>query len=132
MSMTDPIADMLTRIRNACRAKHSRVDVPLSKMKMEIADILQREAYIQSYRRVDDDKQGLIRIALKYTPEGESVILGLRRVSTPGRRVYVRATRIPRVRGGYGTALISTPRGVLTGGEARRGGVGGELLCYVW
>jgi small subunit ribosomal protein S8 len=132
MSMTDPIADMLTRIRNACRAKHSRVDVPLSKMKMEIADILQREAYIQSYRRVDDDKQGLIRIALKYTPEGESVILGLRRVSTPGRRVYVRATRIPRVRGGYGTALISTPRGVLTGGEARREGVGGELLCYVW
>ena len=130
--MTDPIADMLTRIRNACRAKHSRVDVPLSKMKMEIAGILQREAYIQSCTRVDDGKQGLIRIALKYTSEGESVILGLKRVSTPGRRVYVRAKKIPRVRGGYGTALISTPRGVLTAGEARREGVGGELLCYVW
>ncbi len=132
MSMTDPIADMLTRIRNACTAKHSRVDIPSSRTKLEIAEILQREAYIRSYKRMDDGKQGIIRITLKYTPEGDSVILGLKRVSTPGRRVYVRAKRMPRVRGGYGTAIVSTPRGLLTGRDALREGVGGELLCYVW
>lgn len=128
--MTDPIADMLTRIRNASAAKHAKVDIPSSKAKVELAEILQREAYIQAYKPVDDGK--IIRISLKYTPEGESVILGLKRVSTPGRRVYVRAKGIPRVRGGYGTAVISTSKGVLTGREAVREGVGGELLFYVW
>lgn len=132
MSMTDPIADMLTRIRNACGARHPRVDVPASRIKLDIAEILRREAYIRGYKRLDDDTQGTLRIHLKYTPEGESVILGIKRVSTPGRRVYVGAKRVVRVRGGYGTAILSTSSGLLTAREARRRGIGGELLCFVW
>jgi small subunit ribosomal protein S8 len=130
--MTDPIADMLTRIRNACGVRHPKVDIPSSKAKLEVADILYRESYIRGYKRVDDGLQGVIRISLKYAPDGESVILGLKRVSTPGRRVYVGAKHMPRVRGGYGTAVISTSKGLLTGKEAARQGVGGEVLCYVW
>ncbi len=133
MSMiTDPIADMLTRIRNACAARHPRVDVPASSFKLELADLLCREAYVRSYTRVEDGKQGIIRIQLKYTPEGGSVILGIKRISSPGRRVYVGAKEIPRIRGGYGTAIVSTSQGLLTGREAARRGIGGELLCHVW
>jgi small subunit ribosomal protein S8 len=130
--MTDSIADMLTRIRNGCAAKRPKVDIPSSKTKLEIAAVLTREAYVRGFKTIEDGKQGVIRIYLKYTPKGESVILGLKRVSKPSRRVYVGTGRIPRVRGGYGTAVLSTSSGVLTDKEARRRGLGGELLCYVW
>jgi small subunit ribosomal protein S8 len=133
MSMTDPIADMLTRIRNASRAKHRRVDVPASKMKASIAKILESEGYIQGARMIQEGSQGTLRIFLKYDDtQGGSAIRGLERVSKPGRRVYVSREKIPRVRGGYGVCIVSTSQGLMTGLAARQKGVGGEVLCQVW
>jgi small subunit ribosomal protein S8 len=130
--MTDPIADMLTRIRNGCRARKRSVDMPSSGFKKAIAEALMREHFIRDYKVVDDDKQGILRVHLKYTKDGESVIRGIKRVSKPGLRHYVSADEIPRVRSNYGTAIISTPRGVLTSKESRREHVGGEVVCHVW
>ncbi len=130
--MTDPIADMLTRIRNASKAKLEKVDIPLSKLKLEIAKILKDEGYIKNLKMVKDRRQGVIRIYLKYTDEESPVIQGLRRVSRPGCRVYVGNTAIPKVMGGMGTAILSTPRGVQTGKQAKKDNVGGEVLCHIW
>jgi small subunit ribosomal protein S8 len=133
MSMTDPIADMLTRIRNAQHARHRRVDVPASRMKTSIAKILQAEGYITNSRTIEEEKKAVLRIFLKYEDtRGSGVIRGLERVSKPGRRVYVSCETIPRVRGGYGTSILSTSHGLMTGVQARQKGVGGELLCQVW
>ena len=132
MSVTDPIADLLTCIRNACKAKHKKVDVPASSVKAEIVRVLLREKYINNYKTMDDKKQGLLRIYLKYDAKERPVLMGLQRVSKPGRRVYVRRHQIPKVQGGLGTALISTPSGIMTDLEAREEGLGGEYLCKVW
>ncbi|MFH1279494.1 MAG: 30S ribosomal protein S8 [Candidatus Eisenbacteria bacterium] len=132
MSMSDPIADMLTRIRNANKAKHKRLDVPRSGLKLEIAKVLHREKFITKYRVIEDERQGMIRIYMKYTPSGERIITGLRRASRPGLRKYVGKAKIPRVYNGIGTAILTTSSGILTDKEARRKGVGGEVLCYVW
>ncbi len=133
MSISDPIADFLTRVRNASRVKHPRVDAPASRICEEITKVLEREGYIREYKRVEDGKQGILRIYLKYDrTDGSPVIEGLQRESTPGRRVYVTREELPRVRGGLGTAIITTPKGVLTDKEARRAGVGGELVATVW
>ena len=132
MSKTDPIADYLTRIRNATRAKHRKVDVPASNLKMQITKILQEEAYIKNHIVIDDGKQGIIRIYLKYDQENNSIITGLNRVSTPGFRRYVGRSTIPRVFNNLGVSIITTSKGVMTGMEARRAGIGGEVLCYVW
>lgn len=129
---TDPIADYLTRIRNAMMAKHKRVDIPASKMKREITKILKDEGYIRDYLNIDDGVQGLIRVFLKYDNDGVPVITGLKRVSTPGLRHYVGYRDIPRVRNGMGIAIVSTPKGLLTGQRAKAEQVGGELLVYVW
>ena len=132
--MTDPIADMLTRIRNAVHARHQRVDVPASSFKVEIARILEREGYIQSFKLVDEAEglKKVIRIGLKYGPRGENVITGLERVSRPGRRVYFGRNDVPKVMGGLGTSILTTSRGVLTGQDAVKAGVGGEVLCNIW
>ncbi len=130
--MTDPIADFLTRIRNATRAKHSRVEIPASRVKGEIAKILLHQGYVKDVKLVDDSRQGLLRVYLKYDKENTPAIEGLKRVSKPGRRVYVKREEIPRVMGGYGIAVLSTSRGILTGTEARKEGVGGEFLCQIW
>ena len=132
MSMTDPIADMLTRIRNACMAGHRKVDIPSSKMKREIARILKERGFIHNYAYVDDNRQGYLRLYLKYSGENESAILGLRRVSRPGLRRYVGKDEIPRVLNGLGVAVLSTSRGILTDDEARKAGVGGEVICSIW
>ncbi len=132
MSMTDPIADMLTRIRNGIQARHERVEIPHSKLKLQIARILKEQGFISNYKKVDEGPQGLIRVYLKYTPEGDSAIHGIERVSRPGRRVYRNKTTIPRPLDGLGLAIVSTSRGVLSGDEATRTGVGGEVLCQVW
>ena len=133
MSMSDPIADMLTRIRNAGRAGHKRVDIPASKLKLEIARILQKEKFIASYKFLDDDgPQGRIRVYLKYTPDEEPVITGLQRVSKPGLRRYCGAQEVPRVFGGMGVSILSTSRGIMTGREAKKMSVGGEILYSVW
>ncbi|HPE15733.1 MAG TPA: 30S ribosomal protein S8 [Oscillospiraceae bacterium] len=132
MHITDPIADMLTRIRNANSAKHDTVDVPASKMKKSIAAILLEEGYIKNYQVLDDGTQGLIRITLKYNPGKEKVITGLRRVSKPGLRVYVGAEELPRVLRGLGIAIVSTSKGVMTDKKAREAHVGGEVLAFVW
>ena len=131
MPVTDPIADMLTCIRNACTAKHRRVDVPLSKMKLAIADVLAQEKFISKYKTIEDSKQGVLRIYLRYNDEQTPVIRSLQRVSTPGRRVYVKKDEVPRVLGGLGTAIVSTPDGILTGKEAQKRGLGGELVATV-
>ena len=131
--MTDPIADMLTRIRNAKTARHSRVRVPASKIKLAIADVLAHEGFIKSYdMRPSPGPQPEIDIELLYKESGEPVLAGLQRVSRPGLRVYVQRREIPRVFGGLGVAIMSTPRGVMTGRDARQQNVGGEVLCYVW
>ena len=132
MQITDPIADMLTRIRNAGSARHETVDVPASKMKKAIAEILLEEGYIRSYQLIDDGTQGVIRITLKYLPGKEPAILGLKRVSKPGLRVYAGADELPRVLRGLGIAIISTSRGIMTDKEARAAHVGGEVLAFVW
>ncbi len=130
--MTDPIADMLTRIRNASKAKLEKVDIPSSKLKLEIAKILKDEGYIKNLKMVKDRRQGVIRIYLKYTDEESPVIQGLKRVSRPGCRVYVGNAAIPKVMAGMGTAILSTPRGVQTGKQAKKDNVGGEVLCHIW
>ena len=132
MQITDPIADMLTRIRNAGTAKHETVDVPASKMKISIAQILLDEGYIKGFQIIDDGTQGIIRITLKYLPGKQRVIEGLRRVSKPGLRVYAGADELPRVLNGLGIAIISTSKGVMTDKEARKLHVGGEVLSFVW
>lgn len=132
MLVTDPIADMLTRIRNALVAKHSEVDVPASTVKKTIADILLNEGYIKGYTLVEDGVKKTIRITLKYGANGERVIVGLKRISKPGLRVYARKDNVPKVLNGLGIAIISTSRGVMTDREARKQGVGGEVMAYVW
>jgi len=132
MVMTDVIADMLTRIRNANHAKHEFVDVPSSNMKKELAIILLDEGYIKGFDIIEDGKQGIIRIELKYLKTKERVITGLKRISKPGLRIFVKKTELPRVIGGLGIAVISTSNGVMTDKKARQLGVGGEVLCYVW
>jgi small subunit ribosomal protein S8 len=135
--MTDPIADMLTRIRNAVHARHQRVDVPASGIKAEIAKILEQEGYISGFKKVEaKSEEGVerpaIRLFLKYGPRGEQVISGIQRVSRPGRRVYFGRDEVPRVMGGLGTTILTTSRGVMTGKDATKAGVGGEVLCNVW
>ncbi len=130
--MTDPIADFLTRIRNANQVYHDQVEVPASKMKRAIAEILKNEGFIKNYEYIEDGKQGILRLYLKYGPNKEKVITGLKRISKPGLRVYVKKDQIPRVMGGLGIAIISTPKGLMTDKQARKEGVGGEVICYVW
>ena len=133
MNMTDPIADMLTRIRNAVAARHDYVQMPASKMKIAIADVLKREGYIKDFEVIQDKGQHkIIRAQLSYSGKREPVLNGIQRVSKPGLRVYTQRREIPRVYGGLGIAILSTPQGVMTGQEARRRNVGGEVLCYVW
>lgn len=132
MSLTDPIADMLTRIRNAVRAKKKEVNVPSSRLKVEIARILKEEGYIRTYKVMEDNKQGVLNIVLKYTDDNQSVISGLRRVSKPGCRIYCTRDSIPRVLGGLGVVIISTSRGLLTDKQCLEQGVGGEVLCEIW
>lgn len=132
MTMTDPIADMLTRIRNASRAHKDRVEIPASHLKTNIAKILDREGYIKKFEVVKRDNFDTIVVHLKYGPEREAVITGIKRISTPGLRVYARKDRLPRVVGGLGIAILSTSKGVMTEKEASVQGVGGEVMCYVW
>jgi len=132
MSVSDPVADFLTGIRNALRAKHRKVDVPASHMKAELAKVLLRERYINNFKLIDDQRQGVLRVYLKYAADEKSVISGIRRVSTPGRRVYVGKDGIPKVMGGLGTAIVSTSKGIMTDREAREAGLGGELVCQIW
>ena len=130
--MTDPIADMLTRIRNGNNARHSSVEIPASKMKKNLVQILLDEGFIEGYNVIEDDKQGIITVDLKYGKNNEKVISGLKRISKPGLRVYARSNEIPKVLGGLGIAIISTSKGVVTDKVARKEGIGGEVLCYVW
>ena len=132
MTMTDPIADMLTRIRNANVVKHETVDVPTSNMKKELSRILLEEGFIRGYDVIEDGKQGIIRIQLKYGQTGERVISGLKRISKPGMRVYADKHEVPRVLNGLGISIISTSKGILTDKQARKENVGGEVICYVW
>ena len=130
--MTDPIADMLTRIRNGNNAKHDSVDIPASNIKKQLAQILLDEGFIKGYDVIDDEKQGIIRVDLKYGKHNEKVISGIKRISKPGLRVYVKADEVPRVLGGLGIAILSTSGGIMTDKVARKEGVGGEVICYVW
>ena len=130
--MTDPIADMLTRIRNAVNAKHKVVEVPASNIKKSIAQILLDEGFIDGFNVTDDGKQGIITIDLKYGPNEEKVISGIKRISKPGLRVYARANEVPKVLGGRGIAIVSTSKGLVTDKVARKEGIGGEVICYVW
>ena len=130
--MTDPIADLLTRIRNASRAEHEKVDIPASKLKVRITEILKSEGFIKNFRLMEEKKPGTLRVYLKYGVGNERVISGLVRVSKPGRRVYVGKDKIPSILGGMGVAILSTSRGVMTDREVRKQGLGGEVLAYVW
>ena len=132
MTMTDPIADMLTRIRNANTVGHETVEIPASKMKKSIAEILKEEGYIEDFDIIDDNKQGIIKITMKYGANKEKVITGIKKISKPGLKVYAKANDVPRVLGGLGIAIISTSKGVVSDKEARKMGVGGEVSCYVW
>jgi small subunit ribosomal protein S8 len=132
MQITDPIADMLTRIRNANTAKHETVDIPASNMKKAIAEILNNEGYIKGYQIIEDGKQGVIRVTLKYTGNKEKVISGIKRISKPGLRMYAPADELPRVLKGLGIAIISTSKGIMTDKEARKLHIGGEVLAFVW
>jgi small subunit ribosomal protein S8 len=132
MRLTDPVADMLTRIRNAISARHQKVDVPASKLKLEIARILKEEGYVSNYKATEEECHKVVRIYLKYSNNNEAAISNVERVSRPGCRVYVRRSEIPRVLGGMGINILTTPRGVMTGRQARKEGLGGELLCQVW
>lgn len=132
MAMTDPVADMLTRIRNANTAGHKSVDIPLSKMKKSIAEILKNEGFIEDYSVSMDNAQGTIKVTLKYGPNKAKTIYGIKKISKPGLRVYAKADQVPKVLGGLGVAIISTSNGVITDKEARRLGVGGEVICYIW
>lgn len=132
MVMTDPIADMLTRIRNGNNAKHETVDIPASNMKKAIANILLEEGFIKGFDVIEDGKQGILRIQLKYGKDNEKIISGIKRISKPGLRVYVKSDEIPRVLGGLGIAVLSTSKGIITDKVARKEGVGGEVICYIW
>lgn len=132
MTMTDPIADMLTRIRNAALARKKDVSIPSSRIKVEIAKILKEEGYIKNYKSIDDNLQGVLNITLKYNAENENVISGLKRVSKPGCRIYCKADSIPKVLDGLGIVIVSTSRGMVTGKKCRELGVGGEVLCQIW
>jgi small subunit ribosomal protein S8 len=129
---SDPIADLLTRIRNASRAEHEKVDIPASKLKVRITELLKEEGFVKNYRLIEDEKQGVLRVYLKYGAGNEKMISGLVRVSRPGRRVYVGKDKIPSILGGMGCAILSTSRGVMTDRDSRRQQVGGEVLAYVW
>ncbi len=132
MSMTDPLADMLTRVRNAIMAKYNRVDIPASRTKISIAKVLKAEGYIKNYKVIKDSRQGILRVYLRYDEQARPVITGLRRISTPGRRVYAPAEKLPKILNGMGIAIVSTSRGLLTDRQAREDNVGGEVLCAVW
>jgi len=132
MSMTDPIADFLTRIRNANMIRKDRVEMPSSKLKRSLANVLKQEGFIRNYRYLDNKKQGVLRIYLKFGSEKERVITGIQRASKPSVRMYVGKDEIPRIRGGIGVAILSTNQGIMSGKQARKRGVGGEVLCYVW
>ncbi len=132
MVMTDPIADFLTRIRNGNMVMHGTVEIPSSKMKLAIAAILKEEGYIKNYEFIKDNKQGIIRVYLKYGPAKEKVITGMKRISKPGLRVYAKKDEIPKVLGGLGTAVLSTSRGLMTDKKARQEKIGGEVICYIW
>jgi len=132
MSMTDPIADMLTRIRNANMAKLQKVDIPSSNLKVNIANVLRSEGFIKNYKVIADEKQGVLRIYLKYIDEKESVFSEIKRISKPGSRVYVRGDKVPKVKNGLGVAILSTSKGVVTDKAAREAGIGGEILCTIW
>lgn len=132
MTMTDPLADMLTRVRNASAVKHESVDVPASNIKKEVARILLEEGFVKSYDVIEDGKQGIIRIQLKYSRDKEKVITGIKRISKPGLRVYAKKDDVPKVLGGLGVAIISTSKGLTTDKQAREEGVGGEVIAYIW
>jgi len=132
MSMTDPIADMLTRIRNALKAGHATLDVPRSRIKVELARVLSEQGFISGYSEIEEGPQGRIRIQLRYDKADCAIIRGLERVSKPSRRLYVGKDDVPRVRNGLGVAILTTPNGIITDRQARRAGIGGEVLCYVW
>ena len=132
MSMTDPIADMLTRIRNASSARHDKVDIPASRIKKSISQILKEEGFIRDFELVKEGPQGTLRVYLKYGPNREKVISGIRRISRPGLRVYVKRDDVPKVLGGLGVAILSTPKGLVSDRKARTEGLGGEVLCFVW
>ena len=132
MSLTDPVADFLARIRNAIRARHPKLDVPASKLKLEMARILKEEGYVVNYKAVEEEGRKLLRVYLKYGDNHDAAISNLARVSRPGCRVYVGRNEIPRVLGGLGIVILTTPKGVMTGSQARKQGVGGEILCQVW
>lgn len=132
MTMSDPIADMLTRIRNANMVRHETVEIPASKVKREIAEILKQEGFVRDAEYIEDNKQGIIRLFLKYGQNNERVITGLKRISKPGLRVYAKSTELPKVLGGLGIAIISTSKGVMTDKQARQAKSGGEVICYVW
>jgi small subunit ribosomal protein S8 len=130
--MSDPIADLLTRIRNASRAEHEKVDIPASKLKVKVTELLKDEGFIKNFRVIEDDKQGILRVYLKYGAGNEKIISGLVRVSRPGRRVYVTKDKIPSILGGMGVAILSTSRGVMSDRDSRKQQLGGEVLAYVW
>lgn len=132
MSMTDPIADLLTRIRNANMAKLQKVDIPSSNLKVNIANVLRSEGFIKNYKVIADEKQGILRIYLKYIDEKEGVFSEIKRISKPGSRVYVKGDKVPKVKNGLGVAILSTSKGVVTDKSAREAGIGGEILCTVW
>ncbi len=132
MVMTDPIADMLTRIRNANSASHKTVEIPASKMKAAVLDILTQEGFVKGYELTEDEKQGMLSVTLKYGANNEKVITGIKRISKPGLRVYAKSAELPRVLGGLGIAIISTSKGVMSDKKARREGLGGEVIAYVW
>ena len=132
MTMTDPIADMPTRIRNAITVGHETVEIPASKMKKAIAEILKEEGYITDYEVIDDNKQGIIKVTMKYGANKERVISGIKKISKPGLKVYAKAGEVPKVLGGLGIAIVSTSKGIVSDKEARKLGVGGEVICYVW
>lgn len=132
MVMTDPIADMLTRIRNANSVYHDKVEIPASKIKQSVAQILKEEGFIRDYDMIADGKQGMLRVSLKYGPNREKVITGIKRISKPGLRVYAKKEQLPRVLGGLGIAIISTSHGIMSDKSARKAGLGGEVIAYVW
>lgn len=132
MVMTDPIADFLTRIRNANMVMHEKVEIPASKTKFALAEILKNEGFVKDYEQIEDGKQGIIRVYLKYGPNREKVISGLKRISKPGLKVYCKRDEVPKVLGGLGIAIISTSKGIMTDKDARKNGLGGEVICYVW
>jgi len=132
MSMTDPIADMLTRIRNALIASYNTVDIPNSRLKVDIAKVLKNEGFIKNFKIIDDQKQGIIRIFFKYDENGGSILNGLKRMSTPGCRMYTKSDKVPQVLNGYGISVLSTSEGIMTDKQARKTGVGGEVICSIW